>query len=276
MENKWDAYPLLLTQASAESRLQVNILERMISKYFIHNRNNYVFSPNCNVIFASIPWTTAQSSLHLPPSINRVTRFYVIFVIIYTASILVPVRATVAAICDACHISQAILRPCKGISNTDSVHFSSLFRFPSILLPPFPLQSSGVLYTWMMIVIAPLPATKTSGWGTYSEEAGGKYNLGRHEEPSSIVIPTTLRSHFRSLSIVETAFYFHHSSSIVRGNIIYLLLLLLLLLLKFETVLPFDLLRRQMTSAVITIYSMDVRFPLIILASIWHLYYMIS
>jgi hypothetical protein len=111
-----------------------------------------------------------------------------------------------------------------------SDHFSfSLFRFPSILLPPFPLQSSGVLYTWMMIVTAPLLATKTSGWGTYSEEVGGKYNVGRNEEQSSVVIPTTHTSPFRCLSIVETAFYFPHSSYIVSGNIIYLLLLLLLL-----------------------------------------------
>ena len=66
------------------------------------------------------------------------------------------------------HITWAILRPCKDISHTDSVHFSfALFlRFPSIVFPPFPLQSSGVLHTWMTTLIAHFLATKISGWGT--------------------------------------------------------------------------------------------------------------
>jgi hypothetical protein len=38
---------------------------------------------------------------------------------------------------------------------------------PPIILPHIPLQSSGILYT-RIIVIAPLLATKTTGSGTYS------------------------------------------------------------------------------------------------------------
>ena len=52
-------------------------------------------------------------------------------------------------------------------------------------------------------------------------------------------------------------------------------LICLMSTLKVATVLPFDALRRKMSSTVIAVYSMDVRSGLIWLASIWYFDYVI-